>query len=78
VSGGTETQNRQHTVAGSILLASDHGFWVEKAAVGARSNLIDDIGLEVNVERAGDVFSSRGFREERAESVITRRGRAWD
>jgi hypothetical protein len=51
---------------------------VEKAAVGARSYLIDDIGLKVNVEGAGDVFSSRGFRKERAESVITRRGRAWD
>jgi hypothetical protein len=65
-------------VAGGIFLASDEGLWVEKATVCTRSNLIDDIRLEVNIEGTGDVFSSRSFREESAESIITRRGRAWD
>jgi hypothetical protein len=36
---------------------------VEEAAVSTSSNLIDDIGLEVNVKGTGNVFSGRGFRE---------------
>jgi len=48
---------------------------VEETAVGTGSDLIDDIGLEVNIEGTGNVFSGRGLREEGAEPVITRRDR---
>jgi len=54
-------RHEQRTVAGSVLLAGDKGLRVEKAAVGTSSHLIDDIGLKVNVEGTGNVFSGRGF-----------------
>ena len=56
-----KTRRGKRTVAGSVLLAGNKGFWVEKTAVGAGSNLIDDIRLEVNIEGTGDVFSGRSF-----------------
>ena len=34
---------------------------MEKAAVGTSSNLVDDVGLKVNVEGTGNVFSGRCF-----------------
>jgi len=51
---------------------------VEETAVSAGSDLIDDIGLEVNIEGTGNVFSGRGLREEGAEPVITGRGGTLD
>ena len=44
-------------VVGSILLASDHVLWVEKASVGAGSDLIDNVGLQIAVDGSGDVFA---------------------
>jgi len=44
-------------VVGGILLACDHLLRVEEGAVGAGADLIDDIGLEISVDGAGDVFS---------------------
>ena len=51
---------------------------MEEAAVGTGSDLIDDIGLKVNIEGTGNVFSGRGLREEGAKPVITGRGRTLD
>ena len=44
-------------VVGGILLASDHLFRVEQRAVGTSANLVDDIGLEVGVDRARHVLA---------------------
>ena len=44
-------------VVGGILLSGDEGLWVEEGAVGARADLVDDVGLEIYVERARDVFA---------------------
>lgn len=44
-------------VVGGILLASDHELGVEKVAVGASADLIDDIGLEIAVDGARDVLA---------------------
>lgn len=63
------------TVAGSVLLASDEGLGVEKAPVRTRLHLIDHIGLEINVERAGHMFARRGLREESAEATVVGRRR---
>lgn len=48
---------------------------MEETTIGTTSDLIDDIGLKVNVEGTGNVFSGGSFGEESAEPVITRRGR---
>lgn len=45
------------TVARSILLASDHRFWVEEAPEGTVANLVDDIGLKIDVEGARNVLA---------------------
>lgn len=60
-SSDIKTQHGRRTVAGSVLLASNKGFRVEKAAVGTTSNLIDDIRFEVNIEGTGNMFSGRSF-----------------
>jgi len=65
-------------IASSVLLSGDEGLRVEKTAVSASSDLVDDIGLKVNVEGTGNVFPGRGFREEGAEPVATGRGSAFD
>jgi hypothetical protein len=44
-------------VVRSILLASDHMFWVEQAAVGAGTDFIDDVGLEIAVDGTGNIFA---------------------
>ena len=44
-------------VVGGILLASDHLLRVEEAAVGAGADLIDNIGLEIAVDGAGNIFA---------------------
>ena len=56
-----KTRRGRRTVAGSVLLARDKGFRVEKAAVSTSSNLIDDIRFKVNVEGTGNVFSGRSL-----------------
>jgi hypothetical protein len=44
-------------VVWGILLASDHLFWVEQAAVGTSADLVDDVGLEITIDSAGDIFA---------------------
>lgn len=44
-------------VVGCVLLAGDHLLRVEKAAVRAGADLVDDIGLEIGVNCAGDIFA---------------------
>jgi len=44
-------------VVGGILLAGDESLWVEESAVCASADLVDDIGLEVYVERAGNILA---------------------
>jgi hypothetical protein len=44
-------------VVGSVFLSGDHHLGVEKAAVGAGADLVDDIGLEIAVDGAGDVLA---------------------
>ena len=44
-------------VVGRILLAGDHVLGVEQGAVGAGADLVDDIGLQVGVDGAGDVLA---------------------
>lgn len=58
------------TVASSILLSSDESLRVEKTPVRAASDLIDDIGLEVDVERTGHVLAGGCLREKCAEAII--------
>lgn len=43
---------------------------MEKTPVRAASDLIDDIGLEVDVERTGHVLSGGCLREKCAEAII--------
>jgi hypothetical protein len=45
------------TVAGGILLARYKSLRVEETPIRASPDLVDDIGLKVNVQRAGNVFA---------------------
>jgi hypothetical protein len=47
---------------------------VEERPVGAGLDIIDDTGLEIDIERTGDVFASAGLREEGGETTIGVRG----
>jgi hypothetical protein len=51
-------------------LTSNHGLGVEEATEGARANLINDIGLEIDIERTRDMLARRGLREEGGEAII--------
>lgn len=44
-------------VVGGILLAGDHHLGVEKVAVGTGADFVDDIGLEIAVDGAGNVLA---------------------
>lgn len=44
-------------VVGSVLLAGDHVFGVEKAAIGSSADLVNNIRLKVAVDRSRNVFS---------------------
>lgn len=44
-------------VVGSVLFASDHVLWVEKAAVGTSANLVDYIGLEIAVDGSRNILA---------------------
>lgn len=44
-------------VVGGIFLACDHVLRVEESTVGTGADLIDDIGLKVAVDGAGNVFA---------------------
>ena len=43
---------------------------MEERPVGAGLDIIDDTGLEIDIERTGDVFASAGLREEGGESMV--------
>ena len=43
---------------------------MEERAIDARLDLVDDIGLEVDVERARDVLAGAGLGEEGAEAAV--------
>ena len=62
------------TVAGSVLLAGDESLGVEEAPVCARSDLIDDVGLKVDIEGTRHMLARRGLGEERAETIVVGRG----
>lgn len=70
-------RHNELTVASSIRLSGNESLQVEKATVGTSLKLIDDIGLEVNVEGTGDMFSSRSFGEKGPEPVVAGRGGAF-
>ena len=44
-------------VIGSILLASDHHLRVKKASVGASADFVDNIGFEIAIDRARNIFA---------------------
>ena len=64
-----------HTVARGILLASDHRLGVEETPVGASANLVNDIGLEIDVKGARDKFARRRLGEESTEAIWVMVGR---
>ena len=57
-------------VVGGVLLARDELLWVEQLAVGARADLIDDGGLQVDEDSAGDVLAGAGLGEEGVEGIV--------
>lgn len=63
-------RNVRRTVVSGVLLASDHGLWVEEGAVGTSPYFIDDIGFEIDVKRARHVFAGTGLGEESAEARV--------
>jgi hypothetical protein len=44
-------------VVGGILLAGNHVLGVEKAAVRTGADLVDDVGLKIGVDGAGNIFA---------------------
>jgi hypothetical protein len=58
-------------VVGSVLLAGDELLRMEQLSVSTSSDLVNDRGLEVDKDGAGDVLASSCFREESVESVVT-------
>jgi hypothetical protein len=57
-------------VVGGVFLAGDELLGVEELAVGAGADLVDDGGLEVEHNAAGDVLAGAGFGEEGVVRVI--------
>jgi len=58
-------------VVGGILLSGDELLGVEQLSVGSGSDLIDDGGLEIEEDSAGDVLSGTSLGEEGVEGVVT-------
>ena len=58
-------------VVGGILLTGDELLGVEELSVGAGTDLIDDGGLEIEEDAAGDVLASTSLGEEGVESIVT-------
>lgn len=50
---------------------------MKERPVGTSPDFVDDTGLEINVERAGHMFTLSGFGEECRESVVVGGGRAF-
>jgi len=57
-------------VVGSILLAGNKLLRVEQLPVGTSSHFVDNGGLQVKENAAGDMLSSARLREEGVESII--------
>eukprot|EP00983_Pelagomonas_calceolata_P034589 1083909-Pelagomonas_calceolata.AAC.3 len=57
-------------VVGSILLAGDQLLGVEQLAVGARADLVNHSGLQVQEDGAGHVLASTSLGEEGVEGII--------
>jgi len=57
-------------VVGGILLTRDELLGVEELSVGSGTDLIDDGGLEIEEDSAGDVLASTSLGEEGVESII--------
>ena len=57
-------------VVGSILLSGDELLGVEQLSVGASADLINDGGLQVEEDAAGNVLASTSLGEEGVESII--------
>jgi hypothetical protein len=84
-------QTDSRTVVGSVLLARDQSLGVEQATVSTGANLIDHIGLQVDlyhgsatsnlscssthVEGTGNVLSSSSLGEEGGEAIVVGGGR---
>lgn len=51
---------------------------MEEAPVWAIPHFIDDVGLQINVERARYMLPGRSLREKSAEAIIILRRRAFD
>jgi hypothetical protein len=47
----------QRTVVCSIFFPSDQVLGMEQIPISAGAHLVDDIGLQVDVQRSGDVFA---------------------
>jgi hypothetical protein len=58
-------------VVGGVFLAGDELLGVEELSVGAGSDLIDNGGLEIEEDAAGDVLASASLGEEGVEGIIT-------
>jgi len=57
-------------VVGGILLTGDELLGVEELSVGTSTDLIDDGGLEIEEDAAGNVLASTSLGEEGVESVV--------
>ena len=58
-------------VVGSIFLSGDQLLRVVQLSVGSSSDLINDGGLQVDVDSTGDMLSSTSLREEGVEGIIS-------
>ena len=58
-------------VVGGIFLSGDELLGVEELSVGSGPDLINDGGLEIQEDCAGDVLAGTGLGEESVESIIT-------
>merc|ERR1719253_1731647 len=58
-------------VVRGILLTGDQLLRVEQLTVGAGAHLVNDGGLEVDEDRAGDVLTSTRLGKEGVESIVT-------
>ena len=67
---------RPLTVASGIFLARYKSLGVEETPVGTVTNLINDVGLEIDVERPRHVLARGRLREKGAEAIIVGRRRA--
>ena len=57
-------------VVGSIFLAANKLFGVEKLAVSSSSDFIDDSGLKIYKDSTRDVLPSTSFTEKGVKSII--------